>query len=218
MDILNVAPENHDYDSLNENSSDLQRLDVFFAILLKSTYGEYVDTHKLKLKYNQKSYFEALLFETGLVIDDSGVAEQTRFILTSKAIVQLNKYGSYSNYKQAIDNHYIKQSQDASNEKELKNQINVLTIDALKREADNAELDRKLKESQQKINELSLIKKPTWKERNWLLIALVSALLAGAFGFLLDIGKEAMKHKLWPDKTESKIQTQEKLDTVPLRK
>ena len=218
MSILNVAPENHDYDGLDENSSDLQRLDAFFAILLKSTYGEYVDTHKLKLKYNQQSYFEALLLETGLVVDDSGAAEQTRFILTSKAIVQLNKYGSYSNYKQAIDNHYIKQSQDASFEKELKNQINTLTLDALKRESLNAELDRKLKESQQKINELSLIKKPTWRERHWLWIALVSSLLAGAFGFLLDIGKEATKKKLWPDKIESKTQIQEKSDTVPLRK
>ena len=151
MDIMNVAPENNDFNELTENSSDLQRLDVFFAILLKSTYGEYVDTWKFKLKQNQQSYFEALLLETGLVTDDSGSAEQTRFILTSKAIVQLNKYGSYSNYKQAIDNHYIKQSQDASSEKELKNQINTLTLDALKRESQNAELDRKLKESQQKL-------------------------------------------------------------------
>jgi hypothetical protein len=218
MDILNVAPENHDYDGLDENSSDLQRLDAFFAILLKSTYGAHVDTHKLKLKYNQQSYFEALLLETGLVVDDSGTAEQTRFILTSKAIVQLNKYGSFSNYKQAVDNHNIKQSQDASYEKELKKQINSLTLDALKRESYNAELDRKLKESQQRINELSLIKKPTWRERHWLLIALVSSLLAGAFGFLLDIGKEATKKRIWPDKTESKIPIQEKLNTVPLRK
>ena len=218
MSILNVAPENHDYDGLDENSSDLQRLNAFFVILLKSTYGEYVDTHKLKLKYNQRSYFEALLLETGLVIDDSGAAEQTRFILTSKAILQLNKYGSYSNYKQAIENRYIKQSQDASNEKELKTQINTLTLEALKREAHNAELDRKLKESQQKINELSLIKKATWKERHWLWIALVSALLAGIFGFLLDIGKEVVKHRLWPDKKVSKTQIQEKSDSVPLRK
>ena len=218
MDLMNVAPENHDFDELTENSSDLQRLDVLFAILLKSTYGEYVDTWKLKLKQNKQSYFEALLLETGLVIDDSGSAEQTRFILTSKAIVQLNKYGSYSNYKQAIDNHYIKQSQDASYEKELKNQINTLTLDALKRESQNAELDRKLKESQQKINELSLIKKPTWKERHWLLIALVSALLAGTFGFLLDIGKELVKHKMWPSKTETKTQIPEEPDSVPLHK
>jgi hypothetical protein len=218
MSILNVAPENHDYEGLNDNSSDLERLDKFFAVLLKSPYGDYVDTWKLKLKHNQQSYFEALLLDTGLVFDDSGSAEQTRLKLLPKAIVLLNKYGSYSNYKKAIDQQLLKQSQDASYEKDLKNQIHTLTLDALKREVDNAELDKKLKESQQKINELSLIKKPTWKEHNWLWIALVSALLAGAFGFLLDIGKEAVKHKLWPDKTESKIQTQEKLDTVPLRK
>jgi preprotein translocase subunit Sss1 len=218
MTILNSVPENHDYDGLNENSSDLDRLDKFFAILLKTPHGEYVDTWKLKIKHNQQSYFEALLLDTGLVVDGSGSAEQTRLKLTSKAIVLLNKYGSYSNYKHEIDNHNIKQSQDASYEKELKNQINTLTLDALKREALNAELDRKLKESQQKINELSLIKKPTWRERHWLLIALVSALLAGVFGFLLDIGKEATKKRLWPDKTESKTQIQEKSNTVPLHK
>ena len=214
MDILNVAPENHDYDGLNDNSSDLQRLDVFFALLLKSYYGEYVDTHKLNLKYNQQSYFEALLLETGLVVDDSGDAEQTRFKLTSKAIVLLEKYGSYSNYKQAIDNHNIKQSQDASYEKELKNQINTLTLDTLKRESHNADLDRKLKESQQKINELSLIKKPTWKERHWLWIAV----FAWVVGVVTSIGLEIIKDKIQSKKEESKTQIQEKSDSVPLHK
>ena len=98
MSILNVAPQNHDYDGLNDNSSDLQRLDVFFAVLLKSSFGEYVDTWKLKLKHDQQSNFEALLLETGFVFDDSGDAEQTRFKLTSKATIALNKYGSFSNY------------------------------------------------------------------------------------------------------------------------
>ena len=214
MDILNVAPENHDYDGLNDNSSDLQRLDVFFALLLKSYYGEYVDTHKLNLKYIQQSYFEALLLETGLVVDDSGDAEQTRFKLTSKAIVLLEKYGSYSNYKQAIDNHNIKQSQDASYEKELKNQINTLTLDTLKRESHNADLDRKLKESQQKINELSLIKKPTWKERHWLWIAV----FAWVVGVVTSIGLEIIKDKIQSKKEESKTQIQEKSDSVPLHK
>ena len=214
MDILNVAPENHDYDGLNDNSSDLQRLDVFFALLLKSCYGEYVDTHKLNLKYNQQSYFEALLLETGFVVDDSGDAEQTRFKLTSKAIVLLEKYGRYSNYKQAIDSHNIKQSQDASYEKELKNQINTLTLDALKRESHNADLDRKLKESQQKINELSLIKKPTWKERHWLWIAV----FAWVVGVVTSIGLEIIKDKIQSKKEESKTQIQEKSDSVPLHK
>ena len=217
-DILNLPEENHDYDGINENSSDLERLDVFFAILLKAHYPEYIDSWKLKLNVNQINHFEALVFETGLVTDESSLNEQTSFKLTSKGVIVLNKYGSYSKYKQDIDDHNIKQSQDASYEKELKNQINTLTLDALKRESQNAELDRKLKESQQKINELSLIKKPTWKERHWLLIALVSALLAGAFGFLLDIGKEAAKHKMWPDKTDTKTQIPEKSDSVPLHK
>ena len=218
MSIIGKSFPDNDYNGLTDNSTDLERLDACFAVLLKKDYGEYVDTYKLKLRHDQQTYFESLLLETGLVFDDSRSTEQTRLKLTSKAIVLLNKYGSYSDYKQAIDQHYIKQSQDASYEKELKNQIHTLTLDALKREADNAELDRKLKESQQKINELSLIKKPTWRERHWLLIALVSSLLAGAFGFLLDIGKEAAKKKIWPDKIESKTQIQEKSNSVPSRK
>ena len=140
MDKLNVAPENHDFDGLNDDSSDLQRLDAFFAVLLKSPHGEYVETWKLKLKHNQQTYFEALLLETELVSDDSGSTEQTRLKLNSKAIVLLNKYGSYSNYKQALEAQYNKQNQDAFNEKELKNKINILTLAALKRDAENAEL------------------------------------------------------------------------------
>lgn len=103
MSILNIAPENHDFDGLNENSSDLQRLDAFFAVLLKSSYGEYLNTWKLKLKYSQQTYFESLLLETGLVVDDSGDAEQTHFKLTSKATVLLNKYGSYSNFISQVE-------------------------------------------------------------------------------------------------------------------
>lgn len=34
-------------------------------------------------------------------------------------------------------------------------------------EKENADLDKRLKESQLKINELSLVKKPTWKERHY---------------------------------------------------
>jgi hypothetical protein len=103
MSIINVASENHDYDGLNDNSSDSQRLDAFFAVLLKSSYGEYVDTWKLKLKHNQQSYFEALLLETGFVVDDSGDAEHTRFKLTSKATILLNKYGNYSNFISQVE-------------------------------------------------------------------------------------------------------------------
>lgn len=98
MSILNTASENHDYNSLNENSFDSQRLDTYFAILLKQEHGEYISTSKLKLKSSQQSYFEALINETGLALDVSGNSGQTRFKLNSKGIVLLNKYGSYSNY------------------------------------------------------------------------------------------------------------------------
>lgn len=122
MSILNVAPQNHDYDGLSDNSSDLQKIDAFFAVLLKSSYGEYVDTWKLKLKHNQQSYFEALLLETGFVFDDSGNAEQTRFKLTSRATILLNKYGSYSNYLSQVEKEQAIQRTKAEEKENLEMQ------------------------------------------------------------------------------------------------
>lgn len=104
MSKINRASSNNHYERLNDNSSDLERLDAFFAALLKEEYGEYVDTYKLKLKSSQQSYFEAQLLETGLVFDDSGITERTRFKLTSKAIVLLNEYGSYSSFLSHLQN------------------------------------------------------------------------------------------------------------------
>jgi hypothetical protein len=74
---------------------------------------------------------------------------------------------------------------------------------------ENAGLNRKLKEAQLNFN----TKKPTWKERNWFVIAFIAFFI----GIAADIGKEAIKHKLWPDKVkvESKSQTQGKTDTIP---
>jgi hypothetical protein len=123
MSILNVAPENHDYDGLNDNSSDLQRLDAFFAVLLKSSYGEYVDTWKLKLKHNQQSYFKALLLETRFIVDDSGDAEQTGFKLTSKATILLNKYGSYSNFISQVEKEKTIQRTKAEERETLEMQL-----------------------------------------------------------------------------------------------
>lgn len=191
MSILNVAPENHDYERLNENSSESERLDAFFAVLAKSSYGEYVDTWKLKLGAGQQRYFESLIFETGLVKDDSGDAEQTRFILTSNGILLLKKFGSYSRYKQSFDDQREQASAAVFSEKELKNQISILTLNGLKRDAENAELERKLKDSQQRLNELNLTKRPSWKERNWFWIALVAWLV----GTLTTIGIEFVKNK-----------------------
>lgn len=124
MDLLNVAAENHDYDSLNENSSDLERLDVFFAILIKPYYGEYVYTWKLKLKPNQQSYFEALLLETGFVFDDSSETEQRRFKLTSKATILLNQHGSYLNYLSSIERQKLKSMTETEKMNLLLNQLN----------------------------------------------------------------------------------------------
>ena len=121
---MNKPSRNTDYDGLNENSTELQRLDTFFAVLLKSYYGEYVDTYKLKLKHNQQAYFESLLHETGFVVDDSGDAEQTRFKLTSKATVILNKHGSFSNYLSDIERQKLRSMTETDKMNLLLNQLN----------------------------------------------------------------------------------------------
>jgi hypothetical protein len=110
MPLSNILNEQLNYDSLNDNSTDIQRLDVFFSILSRQEHGEYVSTHKLKLKRSDQMYFEAILNETGLAFDDSGMAEQTRFKLNSKGIVVLKKFGSYSNYLQHLQKEFKEQS------------------------------------------------------------------------------------------------------------
>jgi hypothetical protein len=47
---------------------------------------------------------------------------------------------------------------------------------------------------------------------------LLIAFVALVVGFAVDIGKEAAKKRLWPDKIESKNQIQEKSDNVFLHK
>ncbi|MFT3908048.1 MAG: hypothetical protein QM737_01370 [Ferruginibacter sp.] len=49
-------------------------------------------------------------------------------------------------------------------------------------------------------------KRPSWKEKHWLLIAVFAFLM----GFVADISKEAVKRRIWPEKQSSK-------DTVFIR-
>lgn len=57
-------------------------------------------------------------------------------------------------------------------------------------------------------------KKPSWKEKNWLLIAVIAFIL----GFIADIGKEVLIHKMYPEQKETKNPIQEKKDTFHLQK
>ena len=202
-----------DYAGLNENSTDTERLDIVFKILQKSHGSPCLQYTKLFIKDSNRKVFDAKLQDTGFVTTQTSKMNPT-YEINKQGLLFLDEYHSYSNYIKIKNEAYSNINTDTIKEKELQNQINTLTLNALKRDADNSELDRKLKESQQKINELSLIKKATWKERNWLLIAFVALVV----GFALDIGKEAAKKRLWPDKIESKNQIQEKSDSVLLHK
>ena len=96
--------------------------------------------------------------------------------------------------------------------KQLQSQISELTFESLQYHKENRDLVEKLSASQIKINELSLIKKPNWKERNWLWIALATLII----GFISDIGKEVVKHRIYPEQKEIKTRIQEKKDSVAL--
>ncbi len=101
MDLLNVAPENHDYDGLNENSSDVERLDVVFKILQKSSSPVWLDYDHLFIPNGKKNVFNAKLKNTNLVAVQETKMEPT-FQLNPNGLLLLDKYLSYSNYVQQL--------------------------------------------------------------------------------------------------------------------
>ena len=126
---------------------------------------------------------------------------------------QTHSYNINENGLNALEEHLGLLKDDNQNE-ELQKEIQRLTFEMLQNQAKNSELQTKLTESQLKVNELSLIKKPAWRERNWLLIAVA----AFVFGFAADIVKELVKRKLTTEQKETIPQTREKLDTSILHK
>lgn len=97
MSILNVAPENHDYDGLNENSSDTEKLDVVFKILQKSPPYIWLDYPKLFVSDENQKLFDAKLQNTKLVRTDTSKMNPT-YTLNEDGILFLDKYDSYSNF------------------------------------------------------------------------------------------------------------------------
>ena len=107
--------------------------------------------------------------------------------------------GGHYEYQKRLEQNNI--SQTTMDEK-------IIAFQELQRELSEALLIKAKLEI--KVAELSLIKKPNWRERNWFWIAAVT-LVIGWFG---DIGKEAVKHKIWPDQKEIKTQTPKTKDST----
>lgn len=192
------------YENINERSSDDEKIDVVLQALSEHS-PDYVRYEELGIEHKKQSLFNAKLVRTGFVEPvDTRNSYNPGYKLSHDGDLMLDEFGSYINYLDAQNKQNQQKILIHTREQEL--------------EKENADLDKRLKESQLKINELSLVKKTTWKERHWLLIALGSSLLAGGFGFMLDIGKEAAKRKLWPDTKESKVQIHEKSDTFHIHK
>lgn len=97
MDLLNVAPENDNYDGLNENSSDIERLDVVFKMLQKSSSPIWLDYDLLFIPNDKKNVFNAKLKNTKLVTVQETKMEPT-FQINPDGLLFLDKYLSYSNY------------------------------------------------------------------------------------------------------------------------
>jgi hypothetical protein len=100
--MLNKAPRNTDYDTIKENSSDDEKLDVLFRLMSKETYFNYVHYNKLFISYAQEALFNAKIEDTGFVESQQPAGSQIMYRLKNKARLTLDKYdNSYLKYLEA---------------------------------------------------------------------------------------------------------------------
>jgi len=97
MSVINRPGRNTDYDGLDENSTDIEKLDVVFKILQKSHSPIWLDYHKLFVPHENQKVFDAKLQRTNLVRADISKMNPT-YRLNDDGILFLDKYGSYSNF------------------------------------------------------------------------------------------------------------------------
>jgi hypothetical protein len=93
---------NPDYDSLNENSSDIERLDVVFKILQKSHGSIWLQYSKLFIKEADRKLFDAKLQQTGLVKVEKSKMNPT-YQLNDDGLLFLDKHKSYSAYSEQLN-------------------------------------------------------------------------------------------------------------------
>jgi hypothetical protein len=182
---------NLNYNGLNENSSDLERLDALFAVMMKSPqHGEYVDCLNFKIDHSKQSIFESKVLETDFVDDISRPSEQTRFKLKNKAILLLDKYGTYSRYIEYLKQQGESNQSENLQQKKLTDKIAALTLEALERDKENADLIKRLNESQLALAEEQKKDIPiNAEDRKTNLVWLIAIAIAGAVGWLIAILK-----------------------------
>lgn len=131
MSLSNLnSYRNNPYDGLTKESTDEERIDALFEVLLTSSYPEYLSVQSLKLPLNGESDFNSQVIETGFVDDISGDTGQIKYRLKTNAFKPLKKYGSYSAYLNAkIEEQKTK---DAANEEKGNLEIQKLRSDNLK--------------------------------------------------------------------------------------
>lgn len=90
---------NTDYDNIKESSTDDEKLDVVFKILLKAYCPIWLDYHRLFISFDKEKLFNAKLRSTMLVNErNSQGAYNPEFSLNDGGLLLLEKYGSYLNY------------------------------------------------------------------------------------------------------------------------
>lgn len=98
-DLQNVALENHDYDGLSENSTDLERFDAVFKLMQQHQTGINLEYDKLFISENKQRLFLSKLDSTGLV--EKGAYPQS-VQLSPQGLKEMDKHGSYINYLESL--------------------------------------------------------------------------------------------------------------------
>ncbi len=101
-DIMNVVRENNDYDGLNENSTDAERLDVAFKILLKSHSPIWLDYRKLFVKNGKERAFDVKLKDTRLVDYNDSNGYNPTYKINDMGIKVFEAYSKFSDFANAV--------------------------------------------------------------------------------------------------------------------
>lgn len=89
---LTIPQRDENYDSINENSSNDEKLDIVFRLLVEESIYNYIHYEKLFINYNQQPVFNARIEGTGFVDCQQPDGSQKMYRLKSEARILLDKY------------------------------------------------------------------------------------------------------------------------------
>jgi len=125
MSIINKGFRDPDYDGLNKDSTNLDRLNIIFKQLLEANGMMTIRYTQLGVTTNShEKTIDAMLIATGLVDHEQGSIHK-RFELKPHAYLELGRFNNFSEYnKSAIESHQIKSQKDEKKENlEMENLI-----------------------------------------------------------------------------------------------